>query len=80
MATSKTAATEAAKTIKTAEKTASKQKESTYTAEEFSANAVKLFGTRKECVSAALKAAGITTCTLSKARDVVEKFIKKEVK
>lgn len=55
-------------------------KESVYSVKELSANSKKLFDTRQECVAAALKAAGKTECTVSEARKIVEKFLKKEVK
>lgn len=62
------------------EKKVPKQKESAYTAAELADNATALFGTRKECVLAALKEAGVQSCTLARARELVEKFRKKEVK
>ena len=55
-------------------------KESVYSVKELSANSKKLFDTRQECVAAALKAAGKTECTVSEAKKIVEKFLKKEVK
>ncbi|MCM1559642.1 MAG: hypothetical protein NC123_08860 [Butyrivibrio sp.] len=57
-----------------------KKKESAYPVSELAANARKIFGTRQECVSAALRAAGKTECTVSEAKTIVEKFLKKEVK
>lgn len=54
--------------------------ESTYTAEELAANAGKIFATRRECVEAALKSAQKTECTVSEAKELVEKFLKKEVR
>lgn len=54
--------------------------ESKYTAAEFAQNAKELFKTRPECVVAALRAAEKETCTLSEAKEIVEKFLKKEVK
>ena len=51
-----------------------------YPASEIAANAGKLFGTRQECVAAALKAAGKTECTVLEAKEIVEKFLKREVK
>ena len=51
-----------------------------YSAGEFAANARKIFGTRQECVVAALKAAGKSECTVSEAKQIVEKFLKREVK
>lgn len=57
-----------------------KQVEAEYTASELANSAKELFGTRKECVAAALSAAGVTKCTVSKAKGLVEAFRKKEVK
>ena len=54
--------------------------ESVYSVNELAANARKIFGTRQECVAAALKASGKTECTVSEAKKIVEKFLKKEVK
>ena len=54
--------------------------ESVYSAGELAANAKKIFGTRQECVEAALRSAGKTECTVSEARKIVENFLKKEVK
>lgn len=54
--------------------------EAVYTADEFAANAGKLFHTRKECVLAALGAAGRSGGTLSEAKQIVEDFLKKEVR
>lgn len=57
-----------------------KQTESIYTVEELSANARQLFDVRTECVIAALKAADIKTCTVSKAKEIIKKFMDKEVR
>lgn len=54
--------------------------ESVYSVNELAANARKIFGTRQECVAAALKASGKTECTVSEAKKIVEIFLKKEVK
>ena len=54
--------------------------ESVYPASELAANAKKVFGTRQECVAAALKAAGKTECTVTEAKEIVGKFLKREVK
>jgi hypothetical protein len=54
--------------------------ESVYSASELAANAKKVFGTRQECVAAALKAAGKTECTVTEAKEIVGKFLKREVK
>ena len=51
-----------------------------YSASEFAANAKKIFGTRQECVLVALKTAGKSECTVSEAKEIVEKFLGKEVK
>ncbi len=53
--------------------------ESKYPINELAANAKKVFGTRKECVVAALRAAGVSECTVAEARAVVKKFLAKEV-
>ena len=55
-------------------------RESVYSASELAANAKKVFGTRQECVAAALKAAGKTECTVTEAKEIVGKFLKTEVK
>lgn len=54
--------------------------ESEYTIEELADGAGNIFNTRRECVVAALKVAGVTTCTVSKAKELVGAFMKKEVK
>ncbi len=56
------------------------QTESVYTLEELSGSARQLFGVREECIVAALKAVNITECTVSKAKEIIENFISKEVK
>ncbi len=61
-------------------KSEKKEHESLYTIEELSANAKQLFGVRTECVVAALKAVGIKECTVFKAKEIISKFMKKEVK
>lgn len=55
-------------------------KDPVYSVGEFAANAEKIFGTRQECVTAALKAAGKSECMISEAKEIVEKFLKREVK
>ncbi|MBQ6091356.1 MAG: hypothetical protein IJL07_08850 [Lachnospiraceae bacterium] len=73
-------------TVETAAKQEAKQavkaeqQESVYTVAEFAENSDKLFNTKPECVVAALRAAEKETCTLSEAREIVDKFLKKEVK
>lgn len=61
-------------------KMAAKAVEPVYSAREFADNAKQLFGVRRECVAAALKSAGISSCTVSKAKEVVNIFMKKEVR
>lgn len=56
------------------------QKESMYSIKELAVNARKIFGTRQECVVAALKVDGKSQYTVSEAKVIVEKFLKKEVK
>ena len=63
-----------------AEKKPKTVKDAVYSANELAVNARKIFGTRQECVAAALRASGKTECTISEAKDIVEKFLKKEVK
>lgn len=55
------------------------KQESVYTARELADNARELFGTRPECVTAALKAANKESCTVSEAKEIVGKFMKREV-
>lgn len=54
--------------------------ESVYPAGELAVNAKKVFGTRQECVMAALKAAGKMECTVFEAKEIVKKFLAKEVR
>lgn len=54
--------------------------ESAYPIGELAANAQKIFGTRQECVLAALKAAGRPEYTVPEAKEIVGRFLKKEVK
>ncbi|MEH2941923.1 hypothetical protein VSQ32_03395 [Lachnospiraceae bacterium KK002] len=53
--------------------------ESVYSAEELADSAKNMFHTRKECVLAALEAAGKKECTVSEAKKMVEAFLKREV-
>lgn len=50
------------------------------TTEELADGAGNIFKVQRECVVAALKVAGVTTCTVSKAKELVDAFMKKEVK
>ena len=56
--------------------------EAAYTVGEFAANAGKLFGKRAnaDLVTAAFKVGGRQTATLSEAKDIVGKFMNREVK
>lgn len=53
--------------------------ETVYTAGELAASAKNVFGARRECVEAALEAAGKQECAVSEAKRIVENFLKKEV-
>lgn len=53
---------------------------SVYTAGELAADAKKLFGTKPECVVAALKAAGKTECSVADAKQILNRFLKREIK
>lgn len=64
----------------TIENAGAKAVEAVYSIKEFADNAKQLFGVRRECVAAALKSAGISSCTVSKAKEVVNIFMKKEVR
>ena len=54
--------------------------ESEYTIEELADGAGNIFKVKRECVVTALKVAGVTTCTVSKAKELMDAFMKKEVK
>lgn len=54
--------------------------ESIYACNELAANAKKVFRTRPECVTAALRAAGKEKYTVAEAKQIVEKFLKREVR
>ena len=64
---------------KTRKEQESKQ-EPIYTAKELANNARKLFDTRPECVAAALKSAKKESCSISEAKEIIKKFMKKEIK
>lgn len=57
-----------------------KKVESQYTVDEFVANAESLFGTKPECVKAALMKKDVAMCTKSEAEKIIKEFMKKEVK
>lgn len=76
MATKKTEAPPEAATATNRQATT----ESMYSAEELATVAGSVFGTSQDCVTAALKVAGISKCTISKAKAIVEAFRKKEVR
>ncbi len=56
--------------------------EAVYTMEEFAVNASKIFGknVNAACVMAAFKVNGVAKATVPKAKEMVQKFISKEVK
>jgi hypothetical protein len=54
--------------------------ESVYTVSELAGNARSVFGTMQECVVAALKTDGKAEYTVSEAKEIVSKFLQKEVK
>lgn len=56
------------------------KQESVYSVKELAANARGIFKTRPECVMAALKSAGKTEYTVLEAKEIVERFLKKEVR
>ena len=56
------------------------EQQSVHQVSELAANAKGLFGTRQECVMTALKAAGKTECTVAEAKEIVGKFLKREVR
>ena len=78
--TAETAETKAEVAQEAPKKEQKASQESIYPASELAANARKVFGTRQECVAAALKAAGKTECTVTEAKEIVRKFVKREVK
>lgn len=53
--------------------------ESVYTVSELAGNARSVFGTMQECVVAALKTDGKAEYTVSEAKEIVSKFLQKEV-
>lgn len=57
-----------------------KKQESVYSVEEFCSSAQELFHVRPECVRAALAEKKITQCSKAEAEQIVEAFMKKEVK
>lgn len=64
----------------TAKKGRKVQQNSIYSASELADNAGKIFGVRRECVAAALRASGKAECTVDEAKEIVKKFLKREVK
>lgn len=72
---------ETAAVEKTPAATAETAPEAEYTVEEFTANARAVFGEAisPDIVTAALKVAGVTKTTKSKATEIINKFRKKEV-
>lgn len=55
-------------------------KESVYTAGELAACSKELFGARSECVTASMKEAGKERATVKEAREIIQRFLSKEVK
>lgn len=81
--TAKTATAE--ETVKNQEDTVQKPapnvpQESKYSIGELAINARAIFGTVPECVTAALRANEKAEYTVTEAKTIVEKFLKKEVK
>ena len=62
-----------------AAKTGTKNNASIYTVRELAENAKALFNTMPECVTAALRFAGITSCTIEEAKAIVKNFLNQEV-
>lgn len=67
------------KTGTVAAKTGTKNNASVYTARELAENAKALFNTMPECVTAALRFAGVTACTIEEAKTIVKNFLNQEV-
>lgn len=63
-----------------AEETVPVISEDAYTVEELAAVSREVFGVPRECVVASLKPLGKQSMTVSEAKAVIEKFMKKEVK
>lgn len=64
----------------TAEEAVQPVNESVYTAAELAAAAQSVFKVMPECVTAALMRAGKDKATISEAKEIVKKFMEKEVK
>lgn len=64
----------------TEKKSTSKKKDAVYTVDELSHAAEEVFNKRSDLVKAALIANGIEKCTVVHAKEIVEKFSKREVK
>ncbi|MBS4932915.1 MAG: hypothetical protein KH020_16710 [Clostridiales bacterium] len=69
-----------AETKSQSRRVATQTQESVYTLQEFAQNSKKLFGVQKECVMAAFKVANKKEATPSEAKEIVEKFMRKEIK
>lgn len=61
-------------------RTKAQVQESLYTVQEFAQNSKKLFGVQKEVVITAFKMANKTEGTPSEAKEIVDKFLRKEIK
>ena len=64
---------------KTTETVIEAPQEAEYTVEEFAANALPVFGTSSDIVTAALRVAGVKKTTIIAATKIIEEFRKKEV-
>ena len=53
--------------------------ESTYTAAEIAQNSPRLFGYSVDLATAALEVAGLKTCTVTKAKEVIKAFAERKV-
>lgn len=60
--------------------TAPQFKESVYMVSELAACSKELFGTRSECVTASMKEAGKERAAVKEAREIIQRFLSKEVK
>lgn len=68
------------KTETKSQKRITQTQESVYTLQEFAQNSKELFGVQKECVIAAFRVANKQEATPSEAKEMVEKFMRKEIK
>lgn len=71
-------AAELQKDVRETKRKTSKE-EAIYSADEFAKNSKALFGTSRECVVAAFRNAGISKCSVPKAKETVRAFLRTEV-